>query len=89
MITPSIQDKEGIPPEDPAMAVAGAAAAAAACVAISANELKAMINDDDDDKAHESLTEDGEMVDFFFGRLVCIITSTAKFFNVKKTKIFR
>ena len=78
------------------MAVAGAAAAAAVCVAVSANDLKAVLSNTDD-KAYEDgemvelteLTEDGEMVDIRFGRLVCIITSTAKFFNVKKTKIFR
>ena len=71
MIKLSIQDKEGIPPEDAAMAVTNAAAT---CLGV---DLKAKMTDDE--KAFDQFLEDGETVDFRWGRLVCIITSTAKF----------
>ena len=74
MITLSIQDKEGILPEDPAIAVT---TAAAACVGVDLKAKGALSTDED--KAFDQFLEDGEMVDLRWGRLVCIITSTAKF----------
>ena len=74
MIKLSIQDKEGIPPEDAAMAVS---IAAAACVGVDLKAKGALYTDDE--KAFDQFLEDGETVDFRWGRLVCIITSTAKF----------